>query len=238
MPQEKKAAQEVPQKKKNLHEGHRQRLKQQFLEQGERGFNDHQLLELLLFYGIPLKDTNELAHTLLNHFGSLEGVFRASVKELCAVNGVKENAALLLNLVSQLQNRLQTSGQKETIVSQIEDAAEYLEPYFDGVRREQIYLLCGDQKGRVLGCELLSEGGDISVGLDTRVLTQTALRYKATWVVLAHSHPSGVAIPSGADIITTRKCQTLLRGLDIKLWDHLIFADGDYVSMGQSRLLD
>lgn len=225
-------------KSSNLHEGHRQRMRQRFLEYGERAFDDHQMLEMLLFSAKPRGDTNELAHLLINRFGSLAGVFDAPLEELRKVKGVGENIAFSIHLLPAMMGRYQRSAtMPERVVSTIDDAANYLRPYFFGLRKEQVYLLSGDQKGRVLGCDFLGEGSDLAVGLDTRLLTEIALRHKAAWVVLAHSHPSGVAIPSGSDVLTTRNCYKILQALEIKLWDHLIFADDDYVSMRQSNLL-
>lgn len=225
--------------KVNLHAGHRQRVKERFLEHGERVFDDYQLLELLLFYGVPRRDTNPLAHQLMNRFGSLAGVLNASPEALRKIPGLNENAMVLLHLMPQLMRRYQQSEiDRETIITSISDAADYLEPYFFGLQIERVYLLSGDNRGRVLGCELLGEGGALAVGLDTRRLTEIALRHRASWVILAHSHPSGLAVPSGDDILTTLNCRDILRPLGIALRDHLIFADGDYVSMQQSGMLE
>lgn len=222
----------------NLHAGHRQRMKQRFLENGERAFDDHQLLEILLYYAVPRADTNELAHLLIRQFGSLAGVFNADPAELCKVKGMGGHAAFLIHLMPELMRRYQRSAaEPEKLVSTIDDAAAYLRPYFFGLRKEQIYLLSVDHKDRVVGCDFLGEGSDLSVGLDARLMTEVALRHRAAWVMLAHSHPSGVAIPSGSDVITTRNCYKLLKALEIELRDHLIFADDDYVSMRQSNLL-
>ncbi len=225
-------------RQENLHAGHRQRMKRRFLELGERGMDDHQLLELLLFYAIPRKDTNLLAHQLINRFGSLSGVLNASPNELRQVKDIGDSAVVLLELVPQLARRCwQQENGEDAIVRNEREAAEYLRPYFFGVRREQVYLLSIDRKGKVLGCDFLGEGGDNAVGLDTRLLTETALRHRAAWVVLAHSHPSGLAMPSQADIATTRSCKCILRALEIDLRDHLVFADDDYVSMRESGLM-
>jgi len=82
-----------------VHEGHRKRLKERFLREGLDSFEQHQVLELLLFFSIPRKDTNELAHTLLNRYGSLSGVFEADPKDLATTPGIGENSAILLSLI-------------------------------------------------------------------------------------------------------------------------------------------
>ena len=95
-------AKDVKQEKKNVHEGHRDRLRQRFLQEGLENFQDHNVLELLLFYSIPRKDTNEEAHNLINRFGSLSGVFDASFEELCEVKGIGENSAALIKIMPEL----------------------------------------------------------------------------------------------------------------------------------------
>lgn len=223
---------------KNLHAGHRERVKKRFLEHGERVFDDHQLLELLLFYTIPQGDTNPLAHLLIQRFGSLDSVFNASYDELIHVPGVGKHTALFFTVQQQVMRRcLCSEGRRENIVSTIEDVGAYLKPYFLGLRRERVYLLSADQKGRVLGCDCLGEGSESFVALDNKRVVETALRHRASWVVLAHSHPSGIAIPSGDDILATLECGQILQLLSIELRDHLVFADDDYVSMRQSKMI-
>ena len=93
----------------NLHEGHRQRLKERFLREGLDHFEPHTVLELLLFYAVPQRDTNELAHRLIARFGSLDAVFDAAFDELCAVEGIGRNTATLLKLVPDLTRRYPVS---------------------------------------------------------------------------------------------------------------------------------
>lgn len=225
-------------KKKNIHAGHRQRAKKRFLANGERAFDDHQLLELLLFYSIPQGDTNPLAHRLLDHFHSLSAVMDASVEELTAVEGVGEHTAVLIHLLPQFARRYHQDRVKmDTTVNNIEDAGALLAPYFYGARNEMVYLLSLDAKGRVLGCDLLGEGSANFCTLDIRLVVETALRRRARSVLLAHCHVSGLAVPSPDDRIATLQCMDVLNKLQIELLDHLVFADGEYVSMAQSGLL-
>lgn len=223
-------------KQPSIHAGHRQRVKERYLKSGADSFDDHQLLELMLFYALPQKDTNSLAHELINRFGSLKGVLSATPVELKQVKGMGDSAAVLLNLVPELMRRVVLSREKQTLIHTAEEAGEYLYPYFQGSRTEQVYLLCMNQRDEILGCDLMATGNDVSVGLDTKAMVEVALRHKASWVVLAHSHPSGFAIPSESDMMTTKHCRDLLKSLGITLKDHLIFADNDYLSMKQSKL--
>ena len=125
----------------------------------------------------------------------------------------------------------------DSAVNRMEDAGTLLAPYFYGAKREMVYLLSLDARGRVLGCDLLGEGSANFCTLDIRLVTETALRRRARSVLLAHCHVSGLAVPSPEDRIATLQCMDVLDKLQIELLDHLVFADGDYVSMAQSGLL-
>lgn len=222
----------------SIHEGHRARLKQRFADYGERVFDDHQLLELLLFFAVPQGDVNPLAHRLINHFGSFAAVLDASPEDLKKVKGVGEHSALFLSMLPQVMRRYQQSRTgAETAVTSIADAGEYLLPYFFGARNETAYLLCLDAKGKVLSCRFLAEGSLDRVELNSRQVVETALEHRASSVILAHNHVSGVATPSEADVALTLALRPLLKSLGIRLLDHLVVADGDFVSMAESGLL-
>lgn len=222
----------------SIHEGHRQRLKQRFADHGERVFDDHQLLELMLFYAVPQGDVNPLAHRLINHFGSFAAVLDASPADLRQVKGVGEHTALYLSMFPQVMRRyLASRAGHEDKVCSVEDAGEYLLPYFFGAKSELLYLLCLDAKGRVLSCRRLAEGSLNRVLMDTRLVIETAMDDRATSVVLAHNHVSGLAVPSEADVKLTLQLIPLLRALDIELLDHLVVADGEFVSMVRSGLI-
>ena len=219
----------------SLHGGHRDRLKKRFLQQGLDGFTDIQALELLLFYSIPRQDTNPVAHKLLQHFGSLSQVLEAPPEELMQVGGIKEHSAVLLNLINQMGRfYLVDKAQRERVLPTIEDCARYLQPYFYGRMNETVFLLCLDAKCKALCCKEVGEGSVNSAGISVRRIVETALREGATTVVLAHNHPSGIAIPSPEDIQTTRRVAAALQSVEIHLADHIVVADDDYVSMVQS----
>ena len=222
----------------SIHNGHRGRLKQRFAEYGERVFDDHQLLELLLFYCVPQGDVNPLAHRLINHFGSFAAVLDAKPEDLKKVKGLGEHSALFLSMLPQVIRRYEICrSSTETVVNSTADAGEYLLPYFFGMRNEVVYLLCLDAKGRVLSCSFLSEGSLDRVALNSRQVVEIALEHRATSVILAHNHISGVATPSQADVTLTLALRPLLKSLNIRLLDHLVIADGDFVSMVESGLL-
>ena len=210
-----------------LHDGHRQRKRQQFLSHGPESMADHELLELALFYAIPRRDTNETAHRLLDQFGSLDRVLSAPEQELEKVEGVGQGAAVLLRLMGSIGDRARRPGREEKIVASVDQAGAYFLRLLDGQRTEQLYQLCVDAKGKVLSCRMLSQGQADMTVLSLRQVVENALL----------SGASGVALPSPADMEATTQARDALKRLDIRLIDHIIVADGDYVSMASSGLL-
>ena len=219
----------------SIHKGHRERLKQRFREQGLDNFTDIQVLELLLFYAIPQRDTNPLAHSLLDCFGSLSRVLEAEYEELKKVPGISDHSATLLALVTDLCRYYQVdSAQRVEILTTLDACGAYLVPRFFGRTRETVFLLCLDAKCKVLCCKEVGEGSVNSANVSVRKIVEVALAANATTVVLAHNHPSGIAVPSAEDVQTTRRVAAALNAVEVQLADHVVVADGDYVSMVQS----
>ena len=221
----------------SIHDGHRQRLKARFREEGLDNFDEVNVLELLLFYCIPRKDTNPIAHALLEHFGSLAQVLEAPVEELVKVGGISDNAATFLNLATAVGRYYMVSrAGPGKIVATTEACGAYLLPYFVGRRNETVYLLCLDAKCKVLCCKEVGEGSVNSAAVSVRRIVEVALGANATTVVQAHNHPSGVALPAGDDVQTTRRVAAALNAVEIDLADHIIVADDDFISLVQSGL--
>ena len=226
-------------KKENPHAGHRQRKKEQFRRHGLDAFAPHEALELLLYYAIPRVDTNGMAHALLRRFGSLDGVFRAPVEELMQVEGIGENAALLIRLVPQLYQRsLIELDRPGTIIRDYESAGSFFLKYFWGERTEIVLELCVDGKGRMLGCHRLSQGGSSAAAFNVRDAVRYALADNAVSVYLAHNHPSGYAVPSEQDYAATLTVRERLRTVGVELLDHFVVADNDFVSIASGGFLD
>lgn len=222
----------------NVHDGHRDRKRAQFLRAGANSFADHELLEMLLYYVIPRQDTNAIAHHLMQRFGSLQGVLSANPEELTEVPYIKERAAVLIRLISAIYQRALVEGQeKEEILDSREKIGEFFRKLFLASATETVYQLCLDAKGKRKGLYKLSEGDIGSVGLNIRQIMENTLYAKATLVVLAHNHPSGVALPSHEDAVATRMVRDALDTMNVQLIDHIIVADNDYVSMAESGLL-
>ena len=220
----------------SIHDGHRQRLKDRFLREGLDGFTDIQVLELLLFYAVPRRDTNPIAHALLERFGSLAKVLDAPVVKLTQVDGISENGATFLKLVREIERRYALSQGEEIILNTIDDCCEYLSRFFKGKKNETVFLLSLDAKLKMLSCREVGEGSVNYASVPIRRVVEMALDDGATSVILAHNHPSGIAIPSNDDIQTTRRLAMALSTVEIQLADHIVVADDDYISMVQSGI--
>ena len=220
----------------SIHDGHRQRLKERFLREGLDGFTDVQVLELLLFYVVPRQDTNPIAHDLLARFGTLARVLDASVLKLTEVDGITDNGATFLKLVREIERRYALSQGEEIILNTIDDCCEYLTHFFKGKRNETVFLLSLDAKLKLLSCREVGEGSINYASVPIRRCVEMALEDGATSVILAHNHPSGIAVPSNDDIHTTRRLAMALSAVEIQLADHIVVAEDEYVSMVQSGI--
>lgn len=215
-----------------IHDGHRQRMKSRFSEAGLDGFNDHNALEMLLFYAIPRKDTNELAHKLLKHFGSLPAVLEADYKALSEVEGMGESAAVLLKLVPAISRRYmeQISIPKKSIGSAGE-IGKYFLSKFMYEPDEVAYALLLDNANRVITCKEISKGIVNATEIGIRMLVELAMKHKAASVIIAHNHPSGLPNPSREDESCTELVKNALDIVGIELLDHIIVGGGVYYSM-------
>ena len=220
-----------------LHDGHRQRCKRRYLAAGAEGMDDHQLLELLLFFAIPRQDTNETAHRLVRQFGSMQGVLRASADELMTVDGVGENAAVLLRLAGDMALRARCSAMPQTVLNSTERTGVYFMELLAGEKKELLYQVCLDGKGKLLSCRCISKGSVGASPVYVRQVVENALYAGASGIILAHNHPSGVALPSEADCNATAAVENGLRTVGIRLLDHIIVAENDFTSLAASGML-
>ena len=222
----------------SIHKEHRSRVKERFIQEGLTNFAEHEALELLLFYAIPRQDTNDLAHRLLEDFGSLRRVLDAPPAQLMQTEGVGEHTAILLNLVSGMSNKYMVSDIPRTSLGSVEEIGGYLLDRFIGFRDEVVMLLCLDARRVPLVSRIIHRGSVNAAEISVRKVVEAAIAVNATTVILAHNHPSGIAVPSMEDIVTTRRIGYALNAVQIILEDHLVFADRDFVSIRQSGYYD
>lgn len=214
-------------------QGHRERLKRRFLNEGLENFEPHNVLELLLFYAIPRIDTNPIAHRLMDRFGSLSEVFNASVSELCSVEGIGENAAVFLKLMGESLKYCQSDTEKTDRMTfdQEKRIGKYLIGKYRGLQNEVVFLLIFDGKRRLIETYKVYEGSVSSAGVNIRRMAQIALENRAVAVILAHNHPGGIAFPSSDDLLVTASLKKALMLLDIDLVAHYIIAEESYIKL-------
>ncbi len=223
-------------RKENLHAGHRARLRKRFIEEGLDTFEDHQVIELLLFFAIPRRDTNELAHLLLRRYGSFSALLEADPVDLAQTEGVGEAAATLLSLVPALTRRysVDRTRQERKTLNTSERAAEFLVPLMAGRSEEVFYIVCLDTQCRVIVPALVVEGLPDRAHIEPRQAVAMALRHKAHSVILAHNHPTGQAKPTTADHRATQSLVGAFGAIDIVVRDHIIVAGNDWYSFSRA----
>ncbi len=217
---------------------HRRRVKDKFLQNGlPSGTPPHEILEFLLFYSIPRKDTKIVAKMLLEKFGSIANVFSASVEELQTVEGVGEHSAILIKLIPEIakayrEDLLGTAS----YLNSVEEIGTYLLSRYAYFGTEEVFsLLSLNNKGKLLGFNVIEKGDIGSVGVSTRKVIETLINTKATSAIIAHNHPGGIALPSDIDLKITHSLRSSLKSINVVLLDHIIIAGDDFVSLLQSK---
>lgn len=214
------------------HSGHRERMRKRFKNSMSlEGFAEHEVLEMLLYYMIPRKNTNFIAHELIKKFGSIKNVMEASVEELSAVSGISEACAYSIKFIY-AASKMFTRGEISHIdVRNFEQMYEYVGGFFENERVEKIKVICINNRFHVQSCSEISVGGSGRAALDFKEMTRTILNSGCSLVALAHNHPNGVCQPSEEDIILTRKAMVYLNTLEITLLDHYITGIDGTISM-------
>jgi len=213
----------------NIHQNHRQRMRDRAVREGFSSFADHELLEVLLYQSIPRVDTNPIAHALLKEFGTIKGVMDASVDDLCRVKGMGEKSAISFKLTVELMRRYEISTMKKTrTFTKMWQISEYLHPIFYGLGVEHLYMMMFNNGMELIECVKLSEGSVNATDVSIRKITELVITRRCSAVLLAHNHPNGVAIPSSGDLNFTEVLYAHLETLGISLVEHLIFAGLSY----------
>ena len=224
---------------KNPHTGHRDRLREEFLSLGADSFSEVRALELLLFYALPRIDTNPLAHALLDRFGTLHGVFSASVAELRTVDGIGENTAVLIRMIPELYRSAEKEEKRRAVKTVLSsaDAGALAIPVFKGESSEMFVLFCLDASHTLKKQEVVSRGVVNAVSVDVRRVAELALLNKASACIIAHNHPSGDLTPSADDRLVTAQIASALQTLHIPLLDHIIVGMDRTFSFADAGLL-
>ncbi len=221
-----------------LHKGHRQRVKARYLKEGLDSFEDHQILELLLFYCIPMRDTNLLAHKMLKEFGSLAGLFEADPGDISRRCSVSDNTAIFISMVPHLSRRyFKGKWGEKPLLNSSSKAGEYAVSLFAGRTYEAFYIICLDSQNRVNYSDLVHEGTINEAPVYPRLIVESALRHQANSLILAHNHPGGSLKPSTADIEVTKRIAVALEAISISVVDHIIVAGDRYFSFAEKGLI-
>lgn len=218
--------------KKNIHAGHRARVRENVLKNGFEQLEDHRLLELLLFYSIPREDTNEIAHRLLNEFGSFTEIIKANPKKLCEVLGVGRNSAIQIAAIGELFKRVIEEGAvKRTPYKTIEELVALVRSQYLNEKNEKLLFICFDSAMRLKKIESFTDGDSVRTSAELKTALSKILENDPTFVIMAHNHPEGPALPSNTDVGSTMTVSTTLRNLGINLADHIIINRTAYFSM-------
>lgn len=222
-----------------MHSGHRERVRQKFKKYGTDYFEPHEILELALFYVVRRKDTNAIAHDLIRKFGSISAVFDASEKHLKEIEGISESVATFIKLIphlSRIYSEDKFMKSKKPLTRQ--ECLDKLSLKFLGRLEEVVAIMLFDAKNKIVFEGIINKGSVNSVGIYVRKILELITNYNAVSIILAHNHPSGIALPSSDDIKATNMVNSLLSGMQVRLIDHIIVADDDYVSMYDCKISD
>ena len=215
----------------NEHERHRQRVYNRFLREGLAGFEEHNAMEFLLFLAHVRGDTNEIAHAVIDRFGSLSRALDAPYEDLVTVKGIGPTSAVVLKFIPQMcAYYLENKTKKNEKLNSSERMAEYLRPKFFGKTTEEFYMVALDEKSNILRCVRISSGTGNATSVSASKIVAEASKAEAVSVVLAHNHPRGSALPSANDLCATRAILLALDTVGIELLDHLIFTETEYLS--------
>ncbi|MCL2050005.1 MAG: DNA repair protein RadC [Defluviitaleaceae bacterium] len=220
----------------NPHSGHRQRIRNKYINDGIENFADHEVLELLLFYAYAQRNTNDIAHKMISKFGSLHNLFEADVNTLMNNLGCSENVAVLISLAPKIAKRyFKARWDAGTVFKNERVAGEYCIAHFLGKTKEEFYVLCLDKKCKLINCVLLAEGTIDEASFYPRELVAAALRNNAAAVILTHNHPGGTIEPSRADNELTRRIVEIVEPLNIDIVDHIVVSGDKYYSYAARR---
>ncbi|MBQ9106865.1 MAG: DNA repair protein RadC [Clostridia bacterium] len=206
-----------------VHEGHRNRLREKFRRAGVEGFADHEMLELLLFNSIPRANTNDTAHLLMEHFGSITAVLEADERQLMSIKGIGPRSAHLIKLIGAF-TRLYIARKHEVgnVLDTKDKVVDFMLPYYIGAVNEIFYLITLDNSLQLINCTKISEGTPNSVDINIRRVVEVAIKDNASSVILVHNHLVGGSFPSEADINTTVQLVSTMKSIGLKVIDHVI----------------
>ncbi|MBE6729330.1 MAG: hypothetical protein E7568_03750 [Ruminococcaceae bacterium] len=218
-----------------IHDGHRKRMLGKFSKTGFAGLEEHEKLEIILFFSVPRINTNDIAHELLNKYKTIAAVMDAPRKELIEFKGITDRTVQLFKMIKEASSLYDLENNNvKTFMTTTEEFGTYLQLYYGAIEEETLTLLSLDSRGMKKDIDVIGEGNISTISANPRELLRIAIERKATEVVICHNHPGGIAEPSEADVMATVKIIELLKTIGVHLIDHIIVTKGDYYSMAAS----
>ena len=206
-------------------------MRERIRQHGLGSLMPHEVLEYLLYPFVPRRNTNDLAHRLLDTFGNLAAVLDAPYDALKAVNGMTANAALFLSQIAGIQSLYNQEKEARLAFQNPQDAVRYLRNRIGNLPVEVFAALCLDAKGNLLSVVQFESQSADYVAVNVRKLVREVLLTRAVNVIVAHNHPSGDVSPSGEDVAMFQHLQQVLASVDVTLLDCLIVSDRNAYSM-------
>lgn len=215
----------------NLHQGHRERLRQRFIQNGFKGLYEHELLEMILFYSIPRQNTNDLAHALINHFGSLKAVLEASPDELTKVKGMGRSSARLIHMLAEISIHFRSFSADRPVLDTTNKISEHLNSYFDEHNSELCVILNLDMSLVLKNVSSYSLEDITSGRITVREITQKILLTDTRRIIIAINHPGKLPVPTPDDFSVISRIAEAVSPLGIELIDSAISGMGRTFSM-------
>ena len=213
----------------NLHKNHRNRMRERFLEHPE-SLSKHEIVELLLFYSIPQKNTNPLAHSLIDKYGTLKNLFAADKEDLMTVPGVGEKTASFIKLLGKLFGYVAEEEADKVTFYSLDSVRPYLLRVLGRQTGECFCAFYLNDANKIMKREFCTQNDSGKVEIDLPALHKTCILVKPQKVVIAHNHPSGYLEPSLQDDRMTDKIAQFLKIIGVKFYDHLIVGPNDVYS--------
>ena len=222
-----------------LHAGHRERVRQKFMAGlSFKGFSDHEILELLLYYVIPRNDVNGLAHTLIKKFGGFCGVLNAPYEELAACTGLNEQSALYIKILMRLCAKYNVDMQQRILVSNAESLEDYMIYQFSGETEECAKLFLVDSHDKLSAPHEVGRGLEGRSVFNFKKAMNIIVNSASSYVILAHNHISSTAAPSENDVVVTRRFKQMISPIGVTLIDHFVICGSEVSSMRALGLME
>lgn len=226
------------QNEKDLHKGHRQRLLKKYLENGIHSLEDHEILEILLFFAFSRCNTNDLSHKLINKFGNIKQVLNSPVEEISQIKGIGENSAVFLRFLGDFAETYNSETEPQILLDKVEKVLDFCTKNFQNSQTESFHFLMLDKSNRLAGTISKTDCEFNMVNVDMRSILMKAFNVNASSVIIVHNHPNGTALPSNNDIKCTRNIAETLTALNIQICDHIIIGVDGCNSLRRMKYLE